>query len=113
MGSTVYTVDAGGSKPLSVENGTITVNVGSTVYTVYGFTIIIICNVTVGEAPFNTTWYRNGKQINLSAGNVSNITVTDATEDDVFTCKANNWKGFDQQNTTIRFANNTFCIYNS
>ena len=107
-------IETGGSKPHSVENGVIAVNVGSTVYTVNGLSIIIICNVTTGEPPLIITWHRNDKLLDhRSVGNVSTITVTDATEDDVFTCKADNRMGFDQQSTTIRFANNKFCIHNS
>ena len=99
------------TKPLSVENGAVTVNVGSTVYTVNGHTIIIICNVTTGEAPFNITWYRNEVQVKQSVGNVSTIEVKNAIDDDVFTCEADNGITFDQQNTTISFPNNTFCLH--
>ena len=102
-------IKRGGSEPLSVENGVIRVNVGSTVYTVNGFTIIIICNVIAGKPPITISWYRN-EELDDSRGNVSTITVTDALQGDVFTCKADNKMQFDQQNTTIKFANNTFCI---
>ena len=102
-------IERGGSEPLSVENGVIRVNIGSTVYTVNGLTIIIICNVIVGKPPITISWYRNG-ELDDSRGNVSTITVTDALHDDVFTCEADNKIGFDQQNTIIKFANNAFCI---
>ena len=98
-----------GSEPLSVENGVIRVNVGSTVYTVNGLTIIIICNVITGDPPITISWYHNG-ELDRSRGNVSTITITNATDGDVFTCRAEDMIGFDQQDTSIRFANNTFCI---
>ena len=104
-------IEMGRTKPLSVENGAITVNVGSTVYIVNGLAIIIICDVTAEEAPFNITWYHNEVQVKQSVGNVSTIEVKSATDDDVFTCKADNGTRFDQQSTTIRFANNAFCVH--
>ena len=99
----------GESAPPSVENGVMTVNAGSTVYTVNGLTIIIICNVIIGEPPITISWFRNGV-LDQSRGNVSTITVTDGLQDDVFTCRAENRKGLTQQDTRIQFPNNTFCI---
>ena len=104
-------IETSRTKQLSIENGTITVNVGSTVYTVKGLTIIIICNVITGEPPFNITWYRNGKQEKQSVENISTFEVYNATDNDVFTCEAYNGMRFEQQKTTIRFANNTFCLH--
>ena len=34
------------SQPVSVENGVMRVKIGSTAYTVNGFTVQIVCNVT-------------------------------------------------------------------
>ena len=81
-------------------------------YTVNGLIIIIICNVTIGEPPFIITWYRNEEVVNHLVGNVSTVTVTDAEDDDVFTCKVDGIRmGSDQQDTIIRFPNNTFCVH--
>ena len=104
-------IETGGSAPPSVENGVITVNVGSTVYTVNGLTIIIICNVIIGEPPITISWLRNG-ELDRSRGNVSTITVTNVRpQGDVFTCRAENRRGYIQQDTRIQLANNsTFCI---
>ena len=58
------------------------------------------------------SWYHNG-ELDQSRGNFSTtrITVTDATDGDVFTCRAENKIGFDhQQQTIIRFVSKTFCI---
>ena len=100
-------------KQLSVKNGAITVNVGSTLYTVNGLTINIICEVTAREAPFNITWYRNEKQEKQSVGFDSTIEVKNATHNDLFICEAENEIRFDRQNTTIKFVNNTakFCLH--
>ena len=54
-------------------NEFITVNVGSTVYTVNGLTIIIICKVTIGRPPITISWLRNGELLDQSRGNVSTI----------------------------------------
>ena len=100
-------------KQLSVKNGAITVNVGSTVYTVNGLTINIICNPTTGKPPFNITWYRNEKQEKQSVEIVSTFKVNNAEDKDRFTCEADNGMRFDRQNTTIKFVNNItkFCLH--
>ena len=85
------------------------VNVGATVYTVNGFTIAITCNV-VGGCPVTFSWYRNG-EMDQSRGNVSTIIVSDATDNDEFTCRAETMLGYDEESTVIRFANNIFCIH--
>ena len=100
----------GGSEPLTVDNGVMRVNVGTTVYTVNGLTIAISCNVIVGEPPLTISWYRNGV-MDQSRGNFSTIEATDAKHDDVFTCRIENRMGFDQEDTIIRFVNNAFCIH--
>ena len=108
----IIVVETGGSAPRSVENGVMTVNAGSTVYTVNGLelTIIIICNVTTGEPPITISWLRNGKP-DQSRGNVSTITVTNGLQGDCFTCRAKNSRGnVQEKDTRIQLANNTFCI---
>ena len=113
-------IETGGSKPLSVENGVITVKVGSTVYTVDGITIIIICNVISGDPPITISWLRNGV-LDQSRGNVTTINVTDIqlnaptisvtdTQLVVFTCRAENTKTFTQQDTIIQHASTRFCV---
>ena len=104
-------IETGGSKPPSVENGVITVNVGSTVYTVNGLTVVIICKVTIGRPPITISWLRNGELLDQSRGKVSTINVTDVRpQGDVFTCTAENRIGFIQQNTMIQLASTKFCI---
>ena len=113
-------IETGGSKPLSVENGVITVKVGSTVYTVDGITIVIICDVISGDPPITISWFRNGV-LDRSRGNATTIYVTDTqlnaatinvtdTQPVVFTCRAENAKAFTQWDTIIQHASTRFCV---
>ena len=77
------------------------VKIGTTVYVVDGFNVTIDCNVLTGTPPVNISWFRNG-QPDLSGGNVTSINVTDANDNDTFTCRADNSIGFDMENTTVR-----------
>ena len=100
------------SQPISVENGTMRVKIGSTAYIVDGFTVQIVCNATdvVNEHSVTISWRRNGED-DQTRGNVSMIIVTDANHGDVFTCVAENVSGFTYSKTTeIIFVNKRFCI---
>ena len=79
------------SQPVSVENGVMRVNIGSTAYTVNGLTVQIVCNATsiFKEYPATIRWRRNKKRYR-TRGNVSIITITDVNDGDVFTCIADN-----------------------
>lgn len=105
----VPVIEEGGSQPPSAEKGVIRVNIGTTVYTINGFNIIITCNVNSGGIPVTISWFRNN-ELDQSKENSSSITVTDAMEGDVFTCKAENEVGFDRKNTVIKFTKNAFCV---
>ena len=76
------------------------VKIGTPVYVHSGFDVIIDCNVAIGEPPINLTWFRNGSP-DPTRGNVSTITITDASNGDVFKCRADNIIGFDTKNSTI------------
>ena len=76
------------------------VKIGTPVYVYGGFNVIIDCNIINGTPPVNITWLRNGSPY-PTRGNVSTITITDASNGDVFKCKADNIIGFDTANTTI------------
>ena len=54
-------------------------------------------------------WFRNGVP-DLTRGNLSTITVTDYNDGDVFTCRADNIVGFDEENTTIHMCKSVFYI---
>ena len=54
--------------------------------------------------------------IDPTRGNVSTITVTNYNDGDVFTCRADNDVGFDEESTTInvfgKWIANNYCILN-
>ena len=98
------------SQPVSVENGVMRVRIGTTAYTVDGFHVQIVCNVTaIGGLPITISWLRNGK-IDKTKENASIITVTDANDGDVFTCTAYNTIMHNTSSTEILFGNKHFCI---
>ena len=76
------------------------VKIGTPVYVYSGFDVIINCNIINGTPPVNITWFRNGS-LDPTRGNVSTITITDASNGDVFECRVDNIIGFDTENTTI------------
>ena len=53
-----------------------------------------------GTPPITIKWLRNGSP-DPTRGNVSTITITDASNGDIFKCRAENNIGFDTENTTI------------
>ena len=106
---TALSIDGGVSQSPSVEKGNIKTKIGSPVYTVDGFNITIICNVTRGEPPITISWFHNN-QTDQYRGNVSSVMITNATAGDVFTCKADNKRGCDTKRTQIKFVHKSFCI---
>ena len=76
------------------------VKIGSPVYVVDGYDVTIICDILTGTNPISIMWFHNGAP-DPTRGNVSTITVTDAADGDVFTCRAENNIGFDMENTII------------
>ena len=76
------------------------VKIGSPVYLYGGFDVIIDCNIINGSIPINITWFRNGSP-HPTQGSGSAITITDASNGDVFQCRADNIIGFDTENTII------------
>ena len=65
-----------------------------------GFDVIIDCNIVNGTPPITIQWFRNGSP-DTTRGNVSTITITDASNGDVFKCRADNIEGADTEYTTI------------
>ena len=87
-------------KPSVVTRGNKTVNIGTPVYVYTGYHVIIDCNIFNGTPPITVQWFRNGSP-DLTRGNVSTITITDASNDEVFKCRADNTEGFDTESTVI------------
>ena len=97
-------IDEGISQSPTIENGVITVKVGSPVFIVKGFNVNIICDVTSREPPMTFSWFCI-EQPDQCRRNVSTITVMNPTEDDVITCRVDNKFGFDKKDT-----HKGFCI---
>ena len=87
-------------RPSVITRGNIRVKIGAPVYVYSGFDVIIDCKFLGGTPPVNITWFRNGS-LYPTRENVSAITITDASNGDVFKCRADNIIGFDTVNTTI------------
>ena len=82
------------------SRGNKTVKIGTPVYVHNGFDITIDCNIVNGTPPITIQWFRNGSP-DSTRGNVSTITITDASNGDVFKCRADNIIGYDNENTSI------------
>ena len=87
-------------RPSVITSGNKRIKIGTPVYVHGGFDVIIDCNIVNGILPITITWFRNGS-LDLTRGNFSNITITDARNGEVFECRADNIFGFDTENTTI------------
>ena len=90
------------SRPRIVTNKNKEVKIGSPVYVLEGFNVIINCELVGGTPPITIQWFRNGSP-DPTRGNVYTITITDARNGDVFKCRADNNIGFDSESSTINF----------
>ena len=88
------------SRPSVITRGNKTVIIGTPVYVYNGFDVTIDCDIVNGTPPITIQWFRNGSP-DTTRGNVSTITITDASNGDVFKCRADNNIGFDSENTVI------------
>ena len=88
-------------RPSVITEGNKRVKIGTPVYVYGGYDVIIDCNIVNGTPPINITWFHNGSPY-PTRGNISNtITITDASNGDVFKCRVDNNVGFDTESTTI------------
>ena len=92
-------------RPDNIKKGNKRVAIGTDAYVFNGYNVTIDCNIASGTPPINISWFLNGTDIR---GNVTTITITDATYGDVITCKANNTIGFDEESTTIHVESKSF-----
>ena len=86
--------------PSVITSGNKRVKIGTPVYVHDGFDVTIDCNIVNGTPPITIQWFRNGSP-DPTRGNVSTITITDASNGDVFKCRADNVIGFDAESTVI------------
>ena len=91
-------------QPAIVTESSKKVKIGSPVYVHGGFDVTIDCKIVGGTPPITIQWFRN-RLPDPTRGNVSTITITDASNSDVFKCRADNNVGFDAESTTIHFVN--------
>ena len=90
-------------KPQVIPNGDVTVMIGSPAYINDGYDLTLTCKVVHG-IPINISWYHDGV-LDSSRGNTSTITIenVDIDKDNgaVYTCRADNDKGYDEQHTIV------------
>ena len=87
-------------QPPAVSPGDRTVVINTPAYIVDGFNVTIVCNLASGAHPITIMWLRDGQPY-PAGGNNSVITVSDYTDGEVFTCRAENDIGSDIENTTV------------
>ena len=95
-------------RPTNITEGNKRVTIGSPVYVREGYSVTIDCATVSGTPPITIRWFHNGT---LIAGNVNNITITDANNSDVITCRADNNVGFDEEATAITVLGNVSTVY--
>ena len=95
-------IDEGPFIPLPpvLPPGDMIVIVNSPAYIVDGFDLILVCRLVSGTRPITIMWLRDGEPY-PTGGNNSRIAVSDYTNGEVFTCRADNIIGFDMENTTV------------
>ena len=90
-------------QPQVIPNGDVTVMIGSPAYINDGYDLTLTCKVVHG-IPITISWYRDGV-LDSSRGNTSTITIenVDIDKDNgaVYTCRADNDKGYDEQHTIV------------
>ena len=87
-------------QPATVPSGDMEVQIGSPAYVIEGADITLVCDILSGTSPVTIMWFNNGV-LDPTRGNVSTITVTNYNDGDVYTCRAENDVGFDEESTTI------------
>ena len=95
------------TRPDTITEGNKRVTIGSPAYVLLGYNVTIDCNAS-GTPPIFITWVHNELII---AGDVNTITITDAKDGDVITCRADNNIGFDEERTTINVIGNVTMVH--
>ena len=98
-------------RPSAITRDNKRVKNGTPVYVHSGFDVIIDCNIVNETPPINITWFHNGSPY-PTRGSGSNITISNASNGDVFKCRADNIIAFDTENTTI-YIEYGKCVYHT
>ena len=90
-------------QPQVIPNGDVTLMIGSPAYINDGYDLTLTCKAVHG-IPITISWYRDGV-LDSSRGNTSTIKIenVDIDKDNgaVYTCRADNDKGHDEQHTIV------------
>jgi len=91
-------------RPDPLTPGDKMVQIGTPGYVIRGDDVTIVCNIASGTRPIIISWFRNGVE-DTSFGNVSRITLSNVNFDDddgdMYTCRAENNIGFDEETTVV------------
>ena len=86
--------------PDSITPTDVTVKIGSPVYVLNGFDVIINCSILNGTPPVTIIWLRN-RVLDSSLGSANSVTINDYMNGDEFTCRADNNIGYDKEISII------------
>ena len=86
------------------------VKIGTPVFIFSGYDVTIDCKIISGTPPINITWTRDGST-DLTRDNASTIRLTAVMYSVVFSCRAENYKGFDSAQTVIRVNYGKYVLY--
>ena len=95
------------TRPDTITEGNKRVKIGSPAYVLQGYNVTIDCNAS-GTPPIYIAWRNNEELLDK---NDTTITIPDAKDGDVVTCRAENNIGFDQENTTISVIGNVTMVH--
>ena len=85
-------------RPCVITRSNKRVKIGTPVYVHSGYDVVIDCNLVNGTPPITYQWFRSGSLYRTGG---STITITGASNGDIFQCRASNLEGFDTAETTI------------
>ena len=97
--------------PSAVPPGDRTVMINTPAYVEYGYNLTLVCNIASGTHPITIMWLRDGQPY-PAGGNNSVITVSDYTNGENITCRAENVVGFDMESTTVNVFGKGFLLSN-
>ena len=82
------------------KRGSVRVKIGTPAFVYSGTDVTIDCKIISGTPPITIKWSRNGSP-DPTIGNVSTIILTNVINYVNFRCRAENYRGFDTEHTSI------------